>query len=121
MLSIGWFLEVSMCGVASALGLKHGSASMLELSIFSCWEFCGTLLGCVSVLSIGYLFRIMLPDVNVPVSMFLSFPCRNWFPRKTGIFCMSGSVNPSFPCRNCFPGKDGVFSMPDGNSAWLMS
>ena len=74
----------------------------------------------MSALSAGCLFRIMFPNVNVPVSMFFSLPCRNWFPRKTGIFSMSGSVNPSFPCRKCFPGKDGVFSMPDGISAWLM-
>ena len=36
----GPFLEVSIFGVASALELKHGSASMLELFIFSCWKFC---------------------------------------------------------------------------------
>ena len=39
------FLEVSMCVVASALWLKPGSATKLELSISSCWKFCGTLLG----------------------------------------------------------------------------
>ena len=50
----------------------------------------------MSVLSAGYLFRIMFPNVNVPVSIFFSFPCRNWFLGKTG-----------------------VFSMPGGNSAWL--
>ena len=36
----GLFLEVSICVVASALKLKHGSATMLEISIFSCWKFC---------------------------------------------------------------------------------
>ena len=36
----GPFLEVSICGFASALELKHGSASMSELSISSCWKFC---------------------------------------------------------------------------------
>ena len=54
----------------------------------------------MSVLSAGYLFRklirMMVPNVNVPVS-----------------------TNFSFPCRNCFPGKIGVLSMPGGNSAWL--
>ena len=76
---------------------------MLEFFNSSCWKFCGTLLGCVSVLSIECLFRVVLPDVNVHVSMFFSF-------------FMSGSVNSSFPCRNCFPGNDGVFSIPGGNS-----
>ena len=90
---------------------------MLELSISSCWKFCGTLLGCMSVLSIECLFRVVLPDVNVPVSMFFSFLCMDWFPSEAGMFSMSGSVNSSFPCRNCFPEKDGVFSMPGGNSA----
>ena len=50
----------------------------------------------MSVLSVGFLFRIMFPNVNVPVSISFSFPCRNWFPGKTG-----------------------VFSMPGRNSAWL--
>ena len=54
----------------------------------------------MSVLSAGYLFRklikLIVPNVNVPVSK-----------------------NFSFPCRNCFPRKFGVFSMPGGNSAWL--
>ena len=69
---------------------------MLELSISSCWKFCGTLLGCVSVLSIECLLRVLLPGVNVHVSTFFSFSCMD-----------------------CFPRKDGVFSMPGGNSAWL--
>ena len=73
----------------------------------------------MSALSAGYLFRIMFPNVNVPVILNFSFPCRNWFPRKTDIFPMSGSVNFPFPCRSCFPGENGVLSMPDGNSAWL--
>ena len=38
--ALGPFLEVSICGVASALELKRGSASMSGLSIFSCWKFC---------------------------------------------------------------------------------
>ena len=71
----------------------------------------------MSVLSIECLFRVVLTDVNVPVSMFFSFPGMDWFPSKAGIFSMSGSVDSSFPCRNCFPGKDGVFSIPGGNSA----
>ena len=102
----GPFLEVSICRVASALVLKSGHASMLEFSIFSHWKFCGTVpglkSGCVSVLSAEYLFRkfrlikMVVPSVNVPVSM-----------------------NFSFPCRNCFPRKFGVLSMPGVNSAWL--
>ena len=54
----------------------------------------------MSVLSAEYLFRklvrMMVPNVNVPVS-----------------------TNFSFPCRNCFPRKIGIFFMPVGNSAWL--
>ena len=54
----------------------------------------------MSVLSAEYLFRklirMMVPKVNVPVSMGFSFPCRNCFSRKIGILSMS-----------------------DGNSAWL--
>ena len=56
----------------------------------------------LSALSAEYLFRklirMMVPNVNVPVS-----------------------TNFSFPCRNCFPGKIGIFSMPGGNSAWLQT
>ena len=109
----GLFLEVSIFRVASALVLKPGNASMLEFSIFSCWKFCGTVpglkSGCVSVLSAEYLFRkirliqMLVPSVNVPVSINFSFPCRNWFPRKIDIFSMSGSVDSSFPCRQLFP------------------
>ena len=84
------FLEVSTCVVVSALWLKPGSATVLELSFSSCWKFCGILLECVGVVS------VVLPDTNVHVSTFSSFPCRN-----------------------CFPRKDGVFSMPGRNSAWL--
>ena len=73
------------------------------------------------VLSAGYLFRIVFPNVNVPVSMIFSFPCWDWFPRKTGVFSMSGSIDVSFPCWNCLPGKIDVLSMPGGNSACLMS
>ena len=58
----------------------------------------------MSALSIECLFGVVFPDVNVHVSMFFSFS-------------MSGSVNSSFPCRNCFPRKDGVFSIPGGDSA----
>ena len=76
---------------------------MLELSISSCWKFCGTLLGCVSVLSIECLFGVVLPGINVHVSMFFSFPCMDWFHSKSGIFSMSGSVIFSFPCRELFP------------------
>ena len=104
--ALGPFLEVSICRVASALVLKSGNASILEFSIFSHWKFCGTVpglkSGCVSVLSAEYLFRkfrlikMLVPSVNVPVSM-----------------------NFSFPCRNCFPRKFGVLSMPGVNSAWL--
>ena len=127
--ALGPFLEVSICRVASALVLKSGNASMLEFSIFSHWKFCGTVpglkSGCVSVLSAEYLFRkfrlikMLVPSVNVPVSINFSFPCRNWFPRKSDIFSMSGSVDSSFPCRSCFPGKNGVLSMPGGNSTCL--
>ena len=102
----GPFLEVTICRVTSALVLKSGNASMLEFSIFSCWKFCRTVpglkYGCVSVLSAEYLFRkfrlikMLVPSVNVPVSMNFSFPCRNGFPRKFG-----------------------VLSMPGVNSAWL--
>ena len=53
------FLEVSTCVVVSALWLKPGSATVLELSFSSCWKFCGTFLECVCVLS------IVLPDINV--------------------------------------------------------
>ena len=73
----------------------------------------------MNVLSAGYLFRIMFPNVNVPISIDFSFPCRNWFPRKIDIFSMSGSVDSSFPCRSYFPGKNGVLSMSGGNSACL--
>ena len=45
-------LEVSTCEVASALWLKPGSATVLELSFSSCWKFCGTFLECVGMLSI---------------------------------------------------------------------
>ena len=84
-----------MCVVASALRLKHGSATVLEFSISSCWKLCKTLLGCVSVLS---MFRVVLPDVNVHVYVISSFPY--W---------------------NCFPGNTGVLSLPGGNSVCLMS
>ena len=113
------FLEVSMCVVASALWLKSGSATMLELSFFSCWKFCGTLLGCVGVLSIECLLEVVFPDINVHVSTFFSLPCMDWFHSRAGMFSMSERVIFSFPCRNCFSRKGGVFSMPGGNSAWL--
>ena len=127
--ALGPFFEVSIGRVASALVLKSGNASMLEFSIFHHWKFCGTVpglkSGCVSVLSAEYLFRkfrlikMLVPCVNVPVSINFSFPCRNYLPRKVDIFSMSGSVDSSFPCRNCFPGKNGVLSMSGGNSACL--
>ena len=84
------FLEVSTCVVASALWLKPGSATVLELSFSSCW--------------------------NVHVS---TLPCMDWFHSRAGMFSMFGHVFSSFPCRNCFPRKAGVFSMPGRNSAWL--
>ena len=107
------FLEVSTCVVVSALWLKPGSATVLELSFSSCWKFCGIFLECVGVLS------VVLPDINVHVSTFFSLPCMDWFHSGTGMFSMSGHVISSFPCRNCFPRKAGVFSMPGRNSAWL--
>ena len=113
------FLEVSTCVVASALWLKPGSATVLELSFSSCWKFCGTFLGCVGMLSIVCLLGVVLPGINVHVSTFFSLPCMDWFHSRAVIFSMSGCVIVSFPCRNCFPRKDGVFSMPGGNSAWL--
>ena len=97
--------EVSMCVAVSAFWLKPGSAIMLELSFSSCWKFCGTILGCVDVLSIECLLGVVLPGINVHVSIFVSLPCMDVFS--------------SFPCRNCFPRKAGVFSLPGGNSAWL--
>ena len=113
------FLEVSTCVVASALWLKPGSATMLELSFSSCWKFCGTILGCVGVLSIECLFGVVLPGINVHVSIFISLPCMDWFHSRAGMFSMSECVIFPFPCRNCFPRKAGVFSLPGGNSAWL--
>ena len=48
----------------------------------------------MSGLSAEYLFRklikMMVPNVNVPVSMNFSFTCRNCFPRKIGILSMPG-------------------------------
>ena len=113
------FLEVSTYVAASALWLKPGSATMLELSFSSCWKFCGTILGCVGVLSIECLLRVMLPGINVHVSIFFSLPCMDWFHSRAGVFSIFVRVIFSFPCRNCFPRKGGVFSMPGGNSAWL--
>ena len=69
------FLEVSTCLVVSALWLKPGSATVLELSFSSCWKFCETLLGCVGVLSIACLLVVVLPGINVHVSTFFSLPC----------------------------------------------
>ena len=103
------FLEVSACVVASALWLKPGSATVLELSFFSGWRFCGTFLGCVGMLSIECLFGVVLPGINVHVS---TLPCMDWFHSRAGMFSMSGHVISSLPCRNCFPRKAGVFSMP---------
>ena len=113
------FLEVSTCVVASALWLKPGSATVLELSFSSCWKFCGTFLGCVGMLSIECLLVAVLPGVNVHVSTFFSLPCMDWFHSRACMFSMSGHVIFSFPCRNCFPRKAGVFFMPGKNSAWL--
>ena len=78
------FLEVSTCVVASALWLKHGSATVLELSFSSCWKFCGTFLGCVGMLSIECLHGVVLPGVNVHVSTFFSLPCMDWFHSRAG-------------------------------------
>ena len=113
------FLEVSTCVVASALWLKPGSATVLELSFSSCWKFCGTLLRCVGMLSMECLLRVVLPGINVHVSTFFSLSCMDWFHSRAGMFSMSGHVIVSFPCRNCFPRKDCVFSRPGGNSAWI--
>ena len=91
------FLEVSMCVAVSALCLKPGSATVLELSFFSCWKFCVTILGCVDVLIIECLLGVVLPGVNVHVFTFFSLPCMYLY------------VISSFPCRHCFPRKSGVF------------
>ena len=102
------FLEVSTCVVVSALWLKPGSATVLELSFSSCWKFCGIFLECVGVLSVECLLGAVLPGVNVHVSTFFSLPCMDLFHSGTGMFSMSGHVISSFPCRNCFPRKAGV-------------
>ena len=85
------FLEVSACVAVSALCLKPGSATVLELSFSSCWKFCGIFLECVGMLS------VVLPGMNVHVFI------------MPGVFSMSVHVIFSFPCRNCFPQKSGVF------------
>ena len=110
-LSLCTLQEVSTCVAVSALWLKPGSAIMLELSFSSCWKFCGTILGCVDVLSIECLLGVVLPGINVHVSI---LPCMDWF-----MFSMFVRVISSFPCRNFFPRKGGVFSLPGGNSVWL--
>ena len=46
------FLEFSTCVVVSALCLKPGSATVLELSFSSCWKFCGIFLECVGMLGV---------------------------------------------------------------------
>ena len=102
------FLEVSTCVVVSALWLKSGSATVLELYFSICWKFCGIFLECVGMLS------VVLPDINVHVS---TLPCMDWFHCRVDMFSMSGHVISSFPCRNCFPRKAGVSSMPGRNSA----
>ena len=91
------FLEVSTCVAISALCLKPGSAIMLELSFSSCWKLCGTILECADVLIIECLLGVVLPGINVHVFLML------------GVFSMSVHVIFSFPCRNCFPQKSGVF------------
>ena len=105
------FLEVSTCVVVSALWLKPGSATVLELSFSSCWKFCGTFLECVGMLSIACLLGVVLPGINVHVSTFFSLPCMDWFHSRAGMFSMSGHVISSFPCRNCFPRKAGVLKL----------
>ena len=94
------FLEVSTCVVVSALWLKPGSATVLELSFSICWKFCGIFLECVGMLS------VVLPDVIVHVSI---LPCMDWFHCRSGVFSMYGHVISSLPCRNCFPRESGVF------------
>ena len=84
-------------------GISTGSATVLELSFSSCWKFCVTILGCVDVLIIGCLLGVVFPGINVHVSMLVSLPCR------AGVFFMSVHVISSFPCRNCFPRESGVF------------
>ena len=85
------FLEVSTYVVVSALWLKPGSATVLELSFSICWKFCEIFLECVGMLS------VVLPGMNVYVFI------------MPGVLSMSVHVIFSFPCRNCFPQKSGVF------------